>query len=152
MNVKYYTPSIEEFHVGFEYEYDKYDQDLMGGTGGNKYIKEIYNKSAFMYNTYELDQLDLSRVRVKYLDSEDIESLGFSRNIWGEIPSLNYYKLNGNEVFQITEYWSYEKLNRNNLIRIYTGMQHQYPYTEVFRGEIKNKSELKKLLKQLNIE
>lgn len=140
MNNKYYTPSIEEFHIGFEFQ--KWQ------------VHDLYYQTLIMQADINLTFIEerLQEIRVKYLDTEDIESLGFTKNISGEIPShSNYYKLNDNKIIQITEYWSHEKLRRSNLIRIYTGVQHQYPYSEVFRGEIKNKSELKRLLKQLNI-
>ena len=67
MENKYYIPSIDEFHVGFEYEW-KCD-----GT------KTDWNKSICDNVMIPLD-VDCQRVndyRVKYLDKEDIESLGF---------------------------------------------------------------------------
>ncbi len=90
-------------------------------------------------------------VRVKYLDREDIESLGFSNKKHKEIPNkFKYYLVDKNDVFCISPYWHMAR-ERENLVRIYKGKLHRYPYTEIFRGNIKNKSELKKILKQLGI-
>lgn len=115
---KYYTPKIEEFHIGFEYEW--LDDD-------DKWIKETspieITKEGFDEQTYGL--------RVKYLDKEDIESLGFVKWIDRENYDLEEYQLHKNNNLNISIYD-----DASNLI---------------FIGDIKNKSELKKLLKRLNI-
>lgn len=66
MEEKYYTPTIEEIHVGFEYEWqfgDKWDTkriccltDIDNGLNG--YIES-------------------KRIRVKYLDNKDIQECGW---------------------------------------------------------------------------
>jgi len=64
---KYYTPTIEEFHVGFEYE--------------------LKTEGEWVSQTLDIDY-SLNRVagglanntRVKHLDQEDIESFGFELN------------------------------------------------------------------------
>ena len=62
---KYYQPDISEFHVGFEYE------EAWGLERVNQeWIKEVF----------KIDQSPvhlLPKLRVKYLDREDIESCGF---------------------------------------------------------------------------
>lgn len=68
---KFYVPDITEFHVGFEYQQkNKLGEwkDLTITNGGSEYP--------------DYDQLDyvtwwLEDIRVKYLDKEDIESLGW---------------------------------------------------------------------------
>ena len=135
---KYYTPTTEELHVGFEYEakcpitkeWTDFEIDLSFGS--------LWFASA-------------NNIRVKYLDREDIESLGFSNKKHEEIPSeFKYYLIIKDNVFCISTYWHMTR-ERENLVRIYKGKLHKYPYTEIFRGDVKNKSELKRLLKQLGI-
>jgi hypothetical protein len=140
METKYYTPKLDEFFQGFEYEvlikehWEK--QDLLYS---NKYIKV----HGFSY----LDSLiQGARVRVKYLDKEDIESLGWKIE---KVDKLRY-KLDFTKVFSknnwILVYYTFESVLPNKLI-IYNNT-----YTDcIFKGTIKNKSELIKLLKQLEI-
>jgi hypothetical protein len=71
--------------------------------------------------------------RVKYLDREDIESLGF------KCMGGNWY--HDNKAYQIIGTWESIEVSRG---------QHEYRDV-LFKGTIKNKSELKRLLKQLNI-
>ncbi len=59
----YYTPSIDEFHKGFEYEYLSY--------ANNNWHKLIYE-----FDT----NIDILKTRVKYLDESDIIDLGFRYN------------------------------------------------------------------------
>lgn len=69
MDNKYYTPEIEEFHVGFRYEY------LL-----DPYIYQTWSKSRCIIdrvipNLY-VEESPHS-IRVKYLDRDDIEELGW---------------------------------------------------------------------------
>lgn len=134
MESKYYIPSIEEFHVGFEYEI----------TDGYEWVKKIFSHDDF--NTFLYKQLynaiTQELVRVKYLDKEDIESLG-----WNSIMKKNdlstdteYFLQKENIIFTLIHY---NKIG----ITIYKNNTLGY----IFKGTIKNKSELKVLLKQLGI-
>lgn len=133
---KYYQPELWEFHIGFEYqrviEMDDDDQfiwedkifpeeGLCTGSIDAPELVELY------YNKY----LDGS-VRVKYLDKEDIESLGFKFIM----TSYDGYWELGN----ITLGYSYDKR-----LQIRKGTE------TIFLGTIKNKSELKRILKQVGI-
>ena len=125
MENKYYTPDISEFHIGFEYEWKPKDEDDYG------YVKDKYCIQDQFDEMYINNEIDF---RVKYLTKEDIESLGF------EQQSLQYqYKKN----------W-YRLINRceENQYIIEDGRYQD----QIFVGTIKNKSELKRLLKQLNIQ
>ena len=63
---KYYTPEETEFSIGFEYE-ERY---------GEQWYKREYYSSDFL--DYDQNSVfEKSRVRVKYLDSEDLKELGF---------------------------------------------------------------------------
>lgn len=138
---KYYTPSIEEFHVGFEGEFFNNMTD-------RKWNPEICNEDtlqivfdAFEHGTEE-DGDTIDKVfRVKYLDKEDIESLGFEYN--KTQPGLNEdYFEHPSEYFMDYDYDS-------KYCRIYYSIEGGD--STIFAGIISNKSELKRLLKQLGI-
>lgn len=144
-NNKYYTPDISEFYVGFEYEMwsDKTKEF-------SKYtIKNIQQANVILK---QISMRMTNLVRVKYLDKEDIESLGWiftKEDVDEQFFQINVHEKSFYElIFNIDkdvdwniciEYW-YENLNN------------KYNFNTVFRGIIKNKSELIKLLKQLNID
>jgi len=123
---KYYTPTIEEFHVGFECEYN----DPLKGS----WEKVIYTEDMFFGGKRGLTLLEK---RVKYLDREDIESLGFKldKNA-SEKDLLNLEKDDIGITYKQDCFLIIYKFNRSKE-RI------------IFDGLIKNKSELKKLMYQL---
>jgi hypothetical protein len=144
---KYYKPTIDEFHVGFEYE--RCDD-------GYSYFKDIYPKAV------DQNKLEayLPYFRVKYLDKEDIEELGWAYDVneSGE-ESPNLISEHGySSAFaidkQLTEletcYLLYHFpdgfLIIDSIFKCGSGRENM-----LFRGFIKNKSELKKLMNQLNI-
>lgn len=136
---KYYVPGLEEFHVGFEYEFKERFQD------GSVKTQEDFDNAKWINQTIKVGDLPyiertlkgktalnkICGIRVKYLDQEDIESLG-----WNGIDKL-YIK------YQYRLLISY-----NYNIKIYN----EFLKENIFNGVIKNKSQLKKLMKQLNIE
>jgi hypothetical protein len=142
MENKYYTPEIKEFHVGFEYE--RCDD-------GYSYFKDIYPRAI---DTNKLENY-LPYFRVKYLDKEDIENLGYREsNIKPDIFSPKGFYLEED----LTGFLLF--LLKNNQVIIYsrdmTRTWLQPPsfneeFTICFRGILKNKSELKKLMQQLTI-
>jgi len=123
MTNKYYIPTIEEFHIGFECEAN-YNNKMMIPITMQGVGQEVvdYHKQ----NVY----------RVKYLDKEDIESLGFTvaKNdpYWYDYKNSRFYLYKDNP---ISKYWTI------------SDEESQFGFT----GSIKNISELKVLLKQLNI-
>lgn len=123
---KYYTPSIEEFHVGFEYEQQVGEYGFP--TAESPWIKKTF---------YDLGIL-LCNPRVKYLDREDIESLGFKQ----VNEEVTYYTLNNFNLF-------FEYTKPTILIdqRIISSNGGYYDY-RVFKGILKNKSELFSQLKR----
>lgn len=148
----YYTPKIEEFHEGFEYE-----QKSSFGDGTVKTIEQ-YNLAEWQKRTYNLDTypyLDRtmtghnsnnlpSAVRVKYLDRDDIESLGWKKRLgtYIEIYYLNWAEEEGNN----KGIWLEKKGEMYTILNAMTKINFMQ-----FWGFIKNKSELKKLMQQLNI-
>ena len=142
---EYYIPDISELYVGFEYQ----SMCIENAHWGICKVEEDFATPPYLY------EIENETIRVKYLDIGDIESLGFSKETekykYGIVSNSELIKIEGKTIYKIQWYWHMDRSNRENLIRIYTGTLYNYPYTEIFRGDIKNKSELKKLLKQLNI-
>jgi hypothetical protein len=130
---KYYTPTIEEFYVGFEYEVKK-EESWFRCFYSQGSLVDIYYK----YND-DLDSIDFEAdtIRVKYLDQEDIESLGF---ITYDDTTFDKGDL------QIRFNCLLQKKGQGLGLIIYDGYS-----GIIFTGYIKNKSELVKLFKQLDI-
>lgn len=140
---KYYTPSIEEFYVGFEYEELDWDE----------FSREFGENSTHSFKEREwLEYLNLkamakhlethpNEIRVKYLDKEDIESFEFKSCGQLGIPyGIGDGYLTPDEEFCMIDHkkdnwYTISKKNKPNI------------YTNVFAGKIKNKSELAKILK-----
>lgn len=133
MENKYYTPTKEEFHIGFEYSCLVYKgnvwrDDMRFGEIDDTDTKEI------------VEDIELGRIRVKYLDVADIESLGFKCN--GD--DLRFCGTRGEITVQQC---TYSYCARGLGVWITKG-----DVITLFSGEIKNKSELKKVLKQIGYE
>jgi len=149
---KYYTPSIEEFHVGFEYEMKPWKK---GGKDSDRleWIKEnnltnwnlIYTDD--VNPIFELEELiENDWIRVKYLNKEDIESLGFIPN-----KEVKYYYKKDNYQISYREENHYIQVWKNEETYS-TSSKRKVPWNHViFDGYIKNISELKILLKQLGV-
>ena len=136
MENKYYTPSIEEFFVGFEYEKEDSLED-------NLWIKRTLD---FNYGWLEIPQDFANDKRVKYLDSSDIEELGF-KLVFSDI-GIECWKLGNFELRTDVDLGAY--IDSDNLYSIFYNPYGKH-YNCVFSGIIKNKSELKKVLNMLNI-
>lgn len=121
MKNKYYTPEIEEFHEGFKYEQYNKHQD--------EWDKEVWDVIS-EFGDSKLYHLDIEECRVKCLDQEDIESLGFELSI-----RESYYESGDYQIY----YWPEE-----HRCEIYA-----QDVQRVFKGTIKNKSELKRVLKMI---
>ncbi len=142
MEAKYYTPEIEEFHVGFECE----QLELRNSNEPSVYEEWEVCK----IDTYDLkiaieNQKDLSDFfRIKHLDRSDIEELGW---VYSSISNIYSIELNDMSSIITNGIWMY--IQSNERIKI---IDCRIPMHEVvFNGYIKNKSELKKLMKMLNI-
>lgn len=130
---KYYTPKPEEFYIGFEFQYKNIQGiwvDLIFEANMIvNYPKE--NKVESIIYSW----LKEGKVRVKYLDREDIESFGFKH--YNEENAIERYELNGYFLYWYgNPFLSICKIDMSN---------------QIFRGGIKNKSEFSRLLKQLSI-
>jgi hypothetical protein len=154
---KYYTPTIEELHVGFEYEIKTTNGTWVNTKANNlKLIKEIF------------ETFQNKPIRVKHLDREDIESFGFEWNEMGlwrddlerfmfrkevethkgkELANILYVPKTNWMLIYLTpttkDYGGYVLEIPENKITIAGGT--------VFAGKIKNKSELKRILTQIGL-
>ena len=151
MENKYYTPDIEEFHVGFEYEnVEIFETEWKIKKVGTK-IKEYKNIFSTWLEWKEDDcNTWATSYRVKYLDKEDIESLGFIQTgNMSDGQEAEYQLLfdDTEDFYMITRDFdnqyeiTYEKSTGINMSTCFT----------LFSGKIKNKSELKKILQQVGV-
>jgi len=143
---KYYTPEISEFHIGFRYEaknnetfeWEKVIQ-ISGFAGSEHYDRDLIN-------------LANDQFRVKCLDKQDIEELG-----WEYVGESNYYK--GDIRYRIKNKgntWLWLNVARQGDYQILissfdTGFSLEGD-SFLFDGDIKNYNELKKLMLMLEIE
>lgn len=130
---KYYVPEIEEFHVDFEYEY----------------LDGIWHKAT----PTDISRKDYDKqkdgIRVKYLDKEDIESLGWILQKDYSTEYIFQYNWNHEGFYELELDKDYKTLTISYYMEKGDG---NYTEFEKFNGIIKNKSELKKLMNQLGIE
>jgi len=126
MKDKYYTPELEEFHKDFDYE------TLIGETWESvSFVGPVH----FMLESFGA-RLATKDIRVKYLDQDDIESLGFEKSdilikSWMLPKEYIGIQLWQGEVILYTKFGMFDREE------------------QVFKGVIKNKSELKRVLKQI---
>lgn len=151
---KYYTPSIEEFHVGFEYEYLDNNLKTWKPNVIESYMLITPNigEACDSEITEIFRELKEGNIRVKYLDREDIESLGFDKTFKNEFGIE--YLFYENKDYQYCLYHS----EKNVIIfRADKNVSWMFPpsfseaYRPIFSGIIKNKSELKRVLKQVGV-
>lgn len=139
MTEKYYTPSINEFHVGFECEIK-----VINGREISWRRQVLRPQDVGVAISKRRDpKMDGPQVRVKYLDQQDIEECGFNYD-----STLEYQR----KALVVRELRS----QNNPWIKIvYHLEQHTCTLEDVegvmFAGIIKNKSELKKILKMIGI-
>jgi hypothetical protein len=152
-NKKYYIPKIEEFHIGFEYEAKVYGEDY-------------YLPLVFKPNDYEtlFDKRILSisgqqvyeeprfyvpdTFRVKYLDREDIEELGwYYSSIFYE---SNEFRFKCGCDDEDKKWFELEWDEADGNVRIFYSSL--YNWFCVFRGFVKNKSELRRVMEMVGIE
>lgn len=122
---KYYTPTLEEFHVGFELEIKLHEL--------KPWEKHVWlpGDQASSVEKY------LDQVRVKYLDKEDIESLGFIlKREFNCFIKIDIYSV---DCFLYFNPWYTQIKVGGDITKT----------KQVFEGRIKNKSELQQILKMV---
>jgi hypothetical protein len=137
MDDKYYTPQLNEFHVGFKYEY--------------KYFSSNWEKAEVTIETFSNDSdgevfydhplCENSIFRVKKLDHDDIIKLGW------EISIGQYYPNNGKiKCYSLKAYeLEFEQKDTENIL-IEIGEDNP-----VFKGTVKNFNELQKIMHMIGI-
>jgi len=145
MKDKYYTPTLEELisHV-------IKGEIVYADVYGNSRLLELPTENSILYLMAFLKchanivgrsivDLDPDQFRIKYLDREDIESCGFDTEDNGEC----YCMIDMFDLYGLYP-WEWDKGIKNQYKIILNGKT-------LYRGIIKNISELKVLLKQLNL-
>jgi hypothetical protein len=123
---KYYTPTIEEFHVGFEFYYND---------NNKTFYRNFVKPDIFCRPDLLKKYIANNSYKVKYLDREDIESLGFTTEDNGECYNMNLG-------FTLVGLYPWNNDNEYKIV---------IETTTVFFGKIKNISELKRILKQVGL-
>ena len=145
MENKYYPPEIEEFHEGFSHEYK--------GPLDTKWHKEDFKLKGPNANFSWF--LTEGHFRVKFLDREDIESLGFTHKgrtiddlyeLVVDRPAIMSAYTNRRYVIQHDF-----RTRQGVVVKAYDYSSGDTGEHDIYRGGCKNKSELKVLLKQLGI-
>lgn len=144
MTEKYYTPYLNEFHIGFDYEIKSSFAD--GTVKTRKQYEEAVWVKEHVNTVLDLVYIERmmtginsknlpSAIRVKLLDKEDIESMG-----WQHKSGQYFERIN-----------TRLRLLENQRVRIENILPVPNKDMSEFYGEIKNKNELKKLMVQLEI-
>ena len=170
MENKYYTPQIQEFHVGFEYE--SFERPLTPSFAfeseppewTKRKVLDINNseyKGRALYhvsinNRYEENAEWNKNIRVKYLDKEDIKSFGCIREFstFSEVlknPAEVY--INEEKNIMLVHYPDINKITiaTRDYAKNELTLKSNWDDRQVNLISIKNKNELQRLLKQLTI-
>jgi len=138
----YYTPSPEEFHLGFVFEAKK----------GSGLINDVHYEEGQEWKETVVQQGDFfhtinpEHVRVKRLDRDDILELEWKPNVFREVASDTQYTF-PRDPFRIIG-----SPIRLNVLNEWIEITSEYSsiYT-IFHGILKNKSELKRVMQQVGI-
>lgn len=152
-NNLYYTPELKDLHYGFEFEYKSKDDNWVKVTLDTwnrpskenhlKYFTEYDLLRTLNHQDMACKYADLTCIRVKYLDQFDIESLGWKHK-FNEMFGENKYQLNN---YIITSIFKNEQIVDISLLPLFKGQG----LSRIFRGTIKNKSQLKFIMTCLGI-
>lgn len=135
-NEKYYIAKVEDYDSSMGYDF------LNTNTG------EWTSVSGGMGNIFFMDRLihnPIGCVRVKYLDKEDIESLGWTPHLNRSTESYWIKKADISFYLDVNEFYIHIGMGLLESIK-----NIKLPRT-TFYGTIKNKSELKKIMQQIGI-
>lgn len=141
MENKYYIPEPEEFFMGFQFQYLSHAGEWLNHTFGES---SFNNTESDQYDDY-LMKWAHAMTRVKCLNREDIESLGWRCRE----PYIWQFFVGNHDRYQLITpiYTKNENFSSDEPIIIKDTVENWY----LFMGLIKNKSELVKLMKQLGI-
>lgn len=170
MNELYYTPSLEEFHVGFEYEfYDikfEYPIKMLNAVQAialsepketGQWIKEVVNPTSFQVATIIEDDITVESMLEYYLKEKMIRVKSLVMDdITDCVPGLEYDKKRNAYFMEQPDMilWICPENDEQMMIGYEKKEHHPLalkPNLPFFYGKIRNKSELKVILKQLGI-
>lgn len=164
---RYYYPAIEELHVGFECEVGQEETVQIDR-------KEYWEKAIIQEKQEDIEfgclsimvaqgkQLEKNvfddhsayKIRIKHLDKDDFESLGWKQS--GLTKELfikkGYFQLFGETLKNVYVNFNHGITQIFYLYFDEEGRVKENLTTYIFRGVLKNKSELKKIMQQLNIQ
>lgn len=134
----YYTPSLGEFHVGFEYEEKQLENDT-----DYIYEKQIFGVDISVDGPLIIEgDIIEKNIRVKYLDEEDIKALGFKPK---DEKGVRMFR---NDECKLILYKPSSQNPEDTYVMIVPDKPGQSFIARIY---IKNKSELKRLLRQARI-
>jgi hypothetical protein len=145
---KYYMPQIEEFYVGFEYEWSSEAISAMLRTRPTPswQTKKVENFTDLIY--LEAD-LTIDLIRVKYLDSQDIIDLGwtvsYTNDKYLSAGISKEFTVGDSKIEELTLHFDY----LDNTVHI--SALRSWETITFFMGTIKNKSELSRIMNMLGI-
>lgn len=158
---KYYTPEIEEFHVGFNYQFKTY---IAGNINNPEWITTTWGANSTFsdqgFNIIDIRDnhivvVEAKDIRVKHLDREDIEDCGF-KSIGTTID--DWYELKISRPGIMTAHTNRRfvlrhdfRTNQGVVIDAYDYESGDSGENTIHRGTCKNKSEFKKLLIKIGI-
>jgi hypothetical protein len=145
MSELYYTPAMDEFHVGFTYEW-KCNSTKTPWTESTCDQK---------MNPLDVDCQNMNEYRVKHLDKSDIESFGFKPETLKAYTTMHKAQLYRNNNIGLIHKPDIKAISifTFDLTKCEKCMDHGGIDANFIQSiTIKNKSELKKLLKQLGIQ
>ena len=149
---KYYVPEISEFFVGFEYEIIYEDEPPKAYKFDITDMLYAQSPETEEFFGGICSKIENKQVRVKYLDSEDIESLGFIFNagVTERTDRFSYknFMLYFNREAKIVRI---AEMNRQIVFQRAFPMGVELDYKELFNGTVKNKSKLKQVLKMIGV-
>lgn len=141
MENKYYTPKLKDLYINSEFEYQTDDKKWHKCSD---YINEFASGYSNEDSGWDLNKLiDNNKLRVKYLDKEDIEELGWKFFDYeptgdGDVRWWSGFKKE-EYVLKECNAWQDGNVNITKRGRI------------LFQGNIKNKSKLIDVMKMLDI-
>jgi hypothetical protein len=125
---KYYIPNLEEFHVGFRYEF--LSDPCIYGT----WRKVTCTKDKVIHHLLETEP---SSFRVKFLDRDDIEELGWDFESDDSFIQTYFITCGGN-IYQLTKSDKSIKIINKGLIKENN--------VTLFFGQLKNYNKLKDIM------
>ena len=153
---KYYTPELKEFCVGFEYEERYLNWGDKWSEWGERIINNLTNLETFNrfinkeFRSFE--DIQEYEYRVKHLDQSDIIDCGFMKVANDPVRQkwINALSFEGNDCrIELFPYIDGIPEQLRGVVTVFTTLS--YGGCIKFHGKIKNKQELKTILKMIGV-